>query len=125
MIHDKDRTEGLYKLEYFDVHTVKNASSTCVIKLRREDKLYEEVSLGDGPINAAYNAIDKITDKACEELVNYSIQSVSDGNDALGEVTVKLKSGDLIVTGRGLSTDIIESSILAYINGVNKLLSMK
>ena len=53
---------------------------------------------------------------------SYSIHSVSDGNDALGEVTVRLRSGDRTITGKGLSTDIIESSILAYINGINKLL---
>lgn len=125
LIYDKERNEGAYKLEYFDVHTTKNASSTCVIRLRKDNEVFEEVSLGDGPINAAYNAIDKITGSVCEALENYSIHSVSDGNDALGEVTVKLRSGDTVVTGRGLSTDIIESSILAYINGVNKLLNTK
>ena len=44
------------------------------------------------------------------------------GNDALGEVTVKLRAGERVVTGRGVSTDIIESSVLAYVNGINKLL---
>lgn len=87
--------------------------------------MYEEVSIGDGPINAAYNAIDKITGKICDSLENYTIHSVSDGKDALGEVTVKLRMKDHVVTGRGLSTDIIESSILAYLNGVNKLYDLK
>ncbi len=124
LVHHRALSEGLYRLEFFDVHTMKNASSTCVVKLRKEDKVFEEVSLGDGPINAAYNAIDKITGHICEEMSNYSIHSVSDGNDALGEVTVKLRAGEHTVTGRGLSTDIIESSILAYINGINKLIEI-
>ncbi len=114
----------VYKLEHFDVHTMKNASSTCVIKLRKQDEVFEEVSLGDGPINAAYNAIDKITDNLCDEMSNYNIHSITDGNDALGEVTVRMRAGKKVVTGRGLSTDIIESSILAYINGINKLITL-
>lgn len=122
LANTKERTEKMFKLEYFDVHTSKNASSICVIKLSKKDEIFEEVSLGDGPINAAYNAIDKLTDNVCEEMSNYSIHSVTDGNDALGEVTVRMRSGDRSVTGKGLSTDIIESSILAYVNGINKLI---
>jgi len=124
IVYNKERSAGGYKLEYFDVHTSKNATSTCLIKLSRNSEVKEAVSLGDGPINAAYNAINQITGNICEELVNYDIHSVSDGNDALGEVTVKLKKGEWTVTGRGLSTNIIESSILAYINGINKLIEM-
>ena len=56
------------------------------------------------------------------ELANYSLQSVTEGMDALGEVTVKLERGKHSVTGRGLSTDIIEASILAYIDAINKIL---
>ena len=55
------------------------------------------------------------------DLTDYQINSVSDGEDALGEVTVKVQSGKRSVRGRGLSTDVIESSILAYINAINKL----
>lgn len=124
IVYNKERSAGAYKLEYFDIHTSTNSSSTCLIKMSRNGEVKETVSLGDGPINAAYNAINQITGNICEELVNYDIHSVSDGNDALGEVTVRLKSGDRTVTGRGLSTNIIESSILAYINGINKLIEM-
>ncbi|MFA5341477.1 MAG: 2-isopropylmalate synthase [Clostridia bacterium] len=125
IVNNKERFIGMYKLEHFDVHTTRNSTSSCVIRLSKEGNLLEGVSLGDGPINAAYNAINNLTDNICERLVNYSIHSVSDGNDALGEVTVKLKSKEIIVTGRGLSTNIIESSIMAYINGINKILEMK
>ena len=125
IVNNRERTAGAYKLEYFDVHTSQNATSTCVIRMSRDGISTEKVSLGDGPINAAYNAINKITGNLCDELVNYDIHSVSDGNDALGEVTVRLKSGDRTVTGRGLSTNIIESSILAYINGINKLVELQ
>lgn len=125
IVNNTERFVGTYKLEHFDVHTTKDATSSCVIKLSKQGVCVEGVSLGDGPINAAYNAINSLTQGICEQLVNYSIHSVSDGNDALGEVTVKLKSKDIIVTGRGLSTNIIESSIMAYINGINKILEME
>lgn len=124
IVNNREMNEGVYKLEHFDVHTSMNSTSACVVKLRKGNEILEEVSLGQGPINAAYNAIDKITGGICEEMSSYNIHSISDGNDALGEVTVKMRAKDKTVTGRGLSTDIIESSILAYVNGINKLSSM-
>lgn len=124
IVNNKERISDLYKLDTFDVHTGKNASSTCVIRLNKSGEVFEEVSLGDGPVDAAYNAIDKIVGTPPSELEMYTIHSTSDGKDALGEVVVKLRSGEHLVTGRGLSTDIIESSILAYLNASNKLLDM-
>jgi len=114
-----------YTLENFDVHSGKDSTAVSVIRLKKEGESFEEASLGDGPIDAAYNAIDKIMDMPDNQLTNYSINSTSDGKDALGEVVVKLRNGDKLVTGRGLSTDIIESSILAYLNAANKLLEMR
>ena len=116
-------TAHLFKLESFQVHTAKNESSVCVLRLRKNDELLEDVSLGDGPVDAAYNAIDKIVGAPPTTLEVYTIHSTSDGKDALGEVIVKLRCGEQLITGRGLSTDIIESSILAYLNAVNKLLA--
>jgi len=114
-----------YRLENFDVHSGRTSTAVSVIRLISEDQTFEEASLGDGPIDAAYNAIDKIMDMPDNQLTNYSINSTSDGKDALGEVVVKLRNGEDTVTGRGLSTDIIESSILAYLNAANKLLEMR
>ncbi|MFA7673093.1 MAG: 2-isopropylmalate synthase [Clostridia bacterium] len=125
IVNHRERFAGAYKLEYYDVHTSQDASSTCVVRLSRGNEVFERVSLGNGPINAAYNAINKITDNICEKLLNYSIHSVGDGNDALGEVTVRMQSSDLTVTGRGLSINIIESSIMAYVNGINKIVEMR
>lgn len=122
IVYNRDRSVRIYELEHFDVHTAKGTRATCVVRLKKDNEVFEEVSLGDGPINAAYNAIDKITGSLCDELLDYTIHSVTGGNDALGEVTVKLRAGERVVTGRGVSTDIIESSVLAYVNGINKLL---
>ena len=104
LVNFKERAESKYTLEFFDVHTTKDSKSTCVIRLRRDDEVFERGFPRRRPINAAYNAIDKITGNVCEEMSSYSIHSVSDGNDALGEVTVRLRSGDRTITGKGLSS---------------------
>ena len=115
---------GIYELDRFDVHAGNRTSPTCVIRLKRDGQIYEEVSLGDGPIDAAYNAIDKIMKLPPHTLASYSIRSTSEGKDTLGEVLVKIDCAGEIYNGRGLSTDIIESSILAYIHAANRLVSI-
>ena len=112
-------TESVFKLEHFEVTSGRDKRATCVVRIRRENEVMEEVSLGDGPVDASYNAIDKITGIS-SELETYDIHAASDGKDALGEVIVKLIIDGEQITGRGLSTDIIEASILAYINAINK-----
>lgn len=121
----KTQKAGAYELKYFDVHASNQNSDTCVITLKIKDKLIEEVAIGHGPIDAAYNAIDKLINISEHALDGYSIHSISEGRDALGEVIVKINYNDRIFTGRGLSTDIIESSILAYINAINKIVEME
>ena len=117
----EEQVEG-FKLERFTVNSGNYVTSNAVVRLSKGDKLFEEVAIGDGPIDAAYKAIDKIIDGKPRTLENYSIHSITEGEDALGEAVVKVKSGDAYATGRGLSTDVIEASILAYLNAVNKLL---
>ncbi|MFA6930038.1 MAG: 2-isopropylmalate synthase [Lentisphaeria bacterium] len=114
---------GGFKLDRFTVSCGNYVTSSAVVRLQHEDnKLLEEVAIGDGPIDAAYKAIDKVIPAPPHILEDYSIFSVTEGNDALGEVIVKIKCGVKSVIGRGLSTDIIEASIMAYINGLNRLL---
>jgi len=115
---------GIYKLLRFDLQSGNKAKSTCVVQLEKDGAILEDVALGDGPIDAAYNAVDKLVEGPKHTLEDYSIHSISEGEDALGEVIVKIKTDGGIITGRGLSMDIIEASILAYINGVNKMLEM-
>ncbi len=112
-----------YILDRFDVHAGNHTTATCTIRLKDGEKILEDVCLGDGPIDAAYNAIDKIVLPPVHTLETYQIRAVSEGKDTLGEVIVKLKTKDEGKTynGRGLSTDIIEASILAYLNAINKL----
>ena len=104
----------------FDSADVATATKV-VIQLTKDGEKYEEVSLGDGPIDASFKAIDKIVNPEAHTFKTYTIHSISEGKDTLGDVTVRLASGGRTYTGKGLSTDIIEASILAYINAINKM----
>ena len=78
--------------------------------------------IGDGPVDAALKAIDGLT-RTRGKLMDYSLRAVSQGKDALGEVSVKVDFGDgELVTGKGASTDVIEASARAYLNAVNRFL---
>jgi len=128
----------VYKLDYINVTTGNRVVPTATVRLRKliapgktdKSEVLQEASCGDGPVDAAFRAIDRITNIKCR-LIDYSLKSVSMGKDALGEVTVKItpvgraRVHELkrIVTGRGTSTDIIEASAKAYINALNRLVA--
>ncbi len=97
-------------------------SPKATVKLRAKGKTQEKSSSGDGPVDACYKAIDAIT-KMKGELLDYSIQSVTRGKDALGEVTIKVKFKDTSVIGHGANEDILVASAKAYLNAINKVLS--
>ena len=80
----------------------------------------ESVALGDGSVDAAFLAIEQIVGRHYE-LDDFQIQAVTRGREAMGETIVKLRSGGKVYSGRGLSTDIIGSSISAYVNALNKI----
>ncbi len=109
-----------YTLDRFVINSGNTITSTAVVRLRSGDKLLERAATADGPINASYGAINKIVGFKFE-LYEYSLDAVTEGEDALGESTVKLRFEDKLYTGTGLSTDVVEASIKAYINGINKI----
>ena len=83
----------------------------------------EDAGIGDGPVDAALKAIDRLT-TTHGVLKDYNIRAVSQGKDALGEVTVKVDFGDGdLVTGKGAGTDVIVASAKAYLNAVNRFMS--
>ena len=103
-----------------EVFVISGKLPEAKIRLRRAKETFEETSQGDGPVDACYKAIEKIT-KLKAKLSQYAIQSVTGGKDAQGEVTVKLQMEGKEVTGRGASTDIIEASVKAYLFALNKV----
>ena len=109
-----------YTLESYVVNAGNTIAATANINLFKQDKKLSGVSLGDGPIDAAFLAIEQITGHHYE-LDDFQIQSVTEGREAMGQTVVKLRSGGKVYSGRGISTDIVGASILAYINALNKI----
>ena len=110
-----------FELDYMHVSTGNSTIPTATIRLKKDGELIQEAACGDGPIDAIYNAIDRIT-KIPVKLGEYTIRAVSSGQDALGEVVVKIKENGNAYVGRGLSTDIIEASTKAYLHAINKII---
>jgi 2-isopropylmalate synthase len=110
-----------FMLDSFVINSGNAITATAVVKMTREGRQIEKVARGDGPIDAAFRAIGKIVGRQLE-LDDFQISSVSEGEDALGDARVVIKGeAGRAYAGRGLSTDVIEASIKAYINAVNKL----
>ena len=110
----------VYTLDYIHTVTGNKILSTATIRVKKKGEMFQEAACGDGPVDAAYKAIDRITGIRLA-LVDYSIHSVTGGKDALGEVMIKVKGERNLITGKGASTDIIEASAKAYINAINRL----
>lgn len=111
-----------YKLDCFQIQSGNKMQAMASITLIHDDNAVSEAATGDGPIDAAYNAAARIIGGEWS-LASYDIKAVTAGMDALGEVTVRVRHDGQLHVGSGLSTDIIEASIQAYINAVNRAIS--
>ena len=109
-----------YRVESYVINSGNIITATAHMKLRRDDQLKEGISTGDGPIDAAFLAIEQIVGHHYE-LDDFQIQAVTEGREAMGETVVKLRSNGKLYSGRGVSTDIVGSSIRAYVNALNKI----
>ena len=109
-----------YVLDSYVVTSGNTISATAHLKLHKQDKVLEGVSIGDGAIDAAFLAIEQITGQHYE-LDDFQIQAVTEGREAMGQTVVKLRSGGKVYSGRGISTDIVGAGIRAYINALNKI----
>jgi 2-isopropylmalate synthase len=118
-------TPEVFALGNLQVTYGNQMTPTATVHVRLQDGSdIAESAVGNGSVDAIYNAIDKVT-KEEVELDDYSIKSVSHGKDALGEVHVVLKQNDVSVQGRGISTDILEASAKAYLDAVNRLIEKR
>lgn len=110
-----------YELVYISVLTETGREPSVTLKIKHKDKTVSATGSGSGPVDAAYNTIDKII-KRKTRLLDYKIRSVTVGKDAQGEVTVKVEgvAGE-VITGQGVSTDVIEASVKAYLDAINKI----
>ena len=109
-----------YQLETYVINSGNTISSSAHMRLRKGDAIVEGICLGDGPIDAAFLAIEQIT--GCHyELDDFQIQSVTEGREAMGQTIVRLRSGGKLYSGRGISTDIVCAGIMAYLSALNKI----
>jgi 2-isopropylmalate synthase len=109
-----------FTLDYFSVITGNNVIPTATVKLMRGNDIIQEAATGDGPVDAVYRAIEKITDTPIK-LISYSINAVTHGKDAMGGVTITVEKDDHIFRGYGVATDVVEASVHALINAINRI----
>ena len=109
-----------YILNSYNITASNTSSSMAYMKLEKNGQMLEGIALGDGPVDAAFLALENIL--GCHyELDDFQIRSVTEGREAMGEAVVKLRSNGKLYSGRGTSTDIVGSSIQAYISALNKI----
>lgn len=109
-----------YKLLNYAIHSSNVISASAHLQLEREGRSLLGICVGDGPIDAAFLAIEQIIGRHYE-LDDFQIQAVTEGREAMGSALVRLRSGGKLYSGSGISTDIIGASIRAYLNALNKI----
>jgi 2-isopropylmalate synthase len=110
-----------YGLDYLHVISGTGIIPSATVRLRKEGEVFQDSGVGDGPVDAALNAIDAITGLK-GRLQDYQLRAITGGKDAIGEVSVKVDFDGAVVTGKGASTDVIEASARAYVNALNRAL---
>jgi len=115
-------TPETYELIYYHISSGNHTIATGTVRLKYGESVIEAACTGDGPVDACFKAIEQALGLKVE-LEDYFLKAVTSGEDALGEVTVKINKNGKTFTGRGLSTDIIEASAKAFVNAINKVVS--
>ena len=110
----------VWKLVSFKISSGTNIKPQAEVALDKKGKILTSQSGGDGPVDACFRALDKITNFKAK-LEDFRLEAVTSGKDALGQVSLKLNTRGSTVSGRGSSTDIVEAAVKAYIDAVNKL----
>ena len=115
----------VYHLDRLQVTTGDRGVPTAAVRLIGPgDKVLADAALGTGPVDAVYQAINRLVGLP-NTLTEFSVKSVTEGIDAIGEVLIRIESDGVTYTGRGADTDIIVASARAYINALNRLLAAK
>ena len=114
-------TPSVYMLDYLHVSTGTGTVPTATVRIRKGKDVVQDAACGDGPVDAALKTIDRITGIP-GKLLDYSLQAVTVGKDAMGEVTLRVAFGSETISAKTASTDIIEASAKAYLSCVNRLL---
>ena len=108
------------RLEYLHIYSGTSAIPTATVRMKVKGEVRQGAAIGNGPVDAVYKAIAAVTGTSAK-LMRYDIRAVTSGTEALGEVSVQLEVGGQKIIGRGASTDVIEASAKAYVDGLNRL----
>jgi 2-isopropylmalate synthase len=124
IINDEVRhVEKIYELEYLHVASGTGTLPTASVRMKFEGKTAQAAACGDGPIDAAYQAIREAINED-PKLISYNIRAVTGGKEAMGEATVRIENEKgRSFLGRGASTDIVEASAKAYVDAINRMRS--
>jgi len=114
----------VYHLDYLQTTAGNATVPTATVRLTKGEQSWLDSSVGDGPVDAAYRAVERITNVG-GRLLDYSLRSVTKGKDALGEVFVTVQFDESVIVGHASSTDVIEASVKAYLNALNKFLNRR
>ena len=110
-----------YRLEHLQFQAgTGGMTPSALVRLLTPEGTVAETALGDGPVDASFKALRKLTSLAFE-LESYDLKAIGSGTDALGEVSIRVNSDGQIVHGRAISTDVVHASVLAYVDVLNKL----
>lgn len=109
-----------YKLISYVINNGNIISSSAQIRLSKGEDELEGICIGDGPVDAAFRAVEQIIGRHYE-LDDFQIQTVTEGRDSMGSALVRLRENGKLYSGTGISTDILGASIRAYINALNKI----
>jgi 2-isopropylmalate synthase len=112
-----------YTLDYFNIISGNMAVPTATVRLEIKGERKEEASTGDGPVDAVFRAIDRITGVQTI-LKEYIVHAITPGKQAMGEVSVSLEINGKMTNGHGSSTDILEASAQAYVNALNRFIAL-
>ena len=118
------RTAEIFQLEYLHATAGTTVLPMASVKLKINGRSVQSAGYGNGPIDAAFNTIAKLTGTG-SELLRFSISALTGGTDAQGEVIVRLRENGLIALGKGADPDIITASAKAFVNGLNRLEYLK
>ena len=124
IVHDEIHAiPSRFRLQYLRAVSETGAVPKATVRLLAGEEPRERTAEGDGPVDAAYKALAAASGMDVT-LADYRIKAATGGTEAMGEVTVQLRSGETSVLGRGASTDVIEASAKAYVDGLNKLVAL-
>ena len=113
-----------YKLISFQVYSGNKMICTTTVEIEKDNEILRESAVGEGSVSSAFKAVERALGFELK-LEDYAIRSVTDGKDALGEVTVKISNNNEIFTGSALSADIMEASIASLINAANRMIDAR